>query len=232
MKRKTWKTASSSVGAIVLLLFVGCGSTAGFFNPAFVNTATGGVFPVTPGPGADFILVRALNETGLNAEFIITIEREVFETDENGNVLLDEIGQPIFRAFRETIRLNTRTASPANEIAVLFPCDVSPINLVGLGENLLPDDAAIFLGGTGTGVIIGGGVSVGDLAPLSRLASPPNFVCGDTIIFRAINSTQTIGTVKLQTFLLPGFEQPSVFAGPNTFVNYQNFLESQRFLDE
>jgi hypothetical protein len=26
---------------------------------------------------------------------------------------------------------------------------------------------------------------------------------------------------------LPGYEQPSVFSGPDTFVNYERFLETQ-----
>lgn len=212
---------------------VGCSSTANIFNPTFVNLTSGGVFPLTPGPGANFVLVRVVNETNANAEFIVTIEREVFERDENGSVILDEFGNAVTRPVRETKRLNTLVAAPGNEMGVLFPCDLSPINLIGLGENLLPNDAAVFLGGGGAGFGGGGsGVPVGDFQPLSRLVAPPNFVCGDTVIFRAIISSQSVGTVKLESFLLPGFEQPDQFTGPNTFVNYQRFLEAQLSDDE
>ncbi len=211
---------------------VGCSSTANIFNPTFVNLTSGGVFPLTPGPGADFVLVRVVNETNSNAEFIVTIEREVFQRDEDGNVILDEFGNPLTLSVRETKRLNTLVAAPGNEMGVLFPCSESPINLIGLGENLLPNDAAVFIGGGGAGFGGGSGVSVGDFQPLSRLVYPPNFVCGDTVIFRAILSSRSVGTVKLESFLLPGFEQPDQFAGPNTFVNYQSFLESQLSDDE
>ena len=128
--------------------------------------------------------------------------------------------------------MDTLVAAPGNEMGILFPCSESPINLIGLGENLLPDDPAVFLGGGGAGFAAGSGVAVGDFQALSRLVNPPNFVCGDTVVFRAIVSTSNVGTVKLESFLLPGFEQPDEFAGPDTFVNYQEFLESQLSDDE
>ena len=130
------------------------------------------------------------------------------------------------------MRLNTQPNAPANDLGVLFSCVESPINLIGLGENLLPDDAAVFIGGAGAGLVPGGGIRVGDLAPLSRLTDPSNFVCGDTVIFRAIVNTRATGSVQLESFLLPGYEQPDEFAGPNTFVNYQNFIEAQQREDE
>lgn len=218
--------------AIPAVFGPGCGSTASFFSPAFVNTVSGGVFPLTPGPRADFVMVRVVNETGATAEFIVTIEREEFELDENGNVIVDDQGNSVTRPVRETVRLNTQSNAPANELGVLFACDESPINLIGLGENLLPNDPAVFIGGGGAGDVPGGGIRVGTLAPLSRLTNPSNFVCGDTVIFRAIISATSAGSVKLESFLLPGFEQPDVFVGPSTFVNYQDFLESQQREDE
>jgi hypothetical protein len=73
-------------------------------------------------------------------------------------------------------------------------------------------------------------VPAGDLNPL--LLEVGNFNCGDTIIFRAFVSTGAVGGVALQSFLLPGSEQPSIFRGPNTFVNLEQFLESQVREDE
>lgn len=230
---KTTRFRVFLLAAVVAGLFAaGCSSTAGIFNPTFVNLTSGGVFPLTPGPGADFVFVRVVNETNTNAEFIVTIEREVFQRDDDGNVILDGLGNPLTLAVRETKRLNTLVAAPGNEMGVLFPCAESPVNLIGLGKTLLPNDTAVFLGGRGTGFGAGSGVAVGDFQALSRLVDPPNFVCGDAIIFRAIVSNTNVGLVKLESFLLPGFEQPDQFRGPNTFVNYQNFLESQLSDDE
>ena len=232
MKKTTRFKVFQSTAVVAGFVVLGCGNPVAFFNPSFVNLTSGGVFPLTPGPGADFVLVRVLNETLTNAEFIVTIERDVFQRDDEGNVILDEFGNPLTVAVRETKRLTTLVAAPGNEMGVLFECSTSPINLIGLGENLLPNDAAVFLGGGGAGFAAGSGVAVGDFQALSRLVNPPNFVCGDTVVFRAIVSSSNVGTVKLESFLLPGFEQPDQFVGPNTFVNYQNFLESQLTDDE
>ena len=211
-----------AVAFAAVLLGVGCG---GFFNPAFVNTLSGGQFPLTPGPEAAFVFVRAVNETGENAEFIITIERLTIERDDEGEPLVDDSGNVITRPTRETVNLNTFAQAPSNELGVLFSCQEEPINVVGLGENLLPTDSALFLGGQGTGGIPGFGIPAAGIPPLVRQAG--NFACGDTIIFRAIRSTGVAGGVVVNSFLLPGFEQPSIFTGPNTFVNLERFLESQ-----
>lgn len=199
-------------------------------NPAFTQTFIGGQVPVTPGPGADFILVRGQNDTGDFAEYIVTIEREVFERDDDGNVQLDENGQPITRSERNTISLLTSSDAPANDQGVLFSCAESPINIIGLGENLLADDTQLVSGGAGAGGAGGVGIRDPTLTPLSRAAG--NFACGDTIIFRAIRSTSVAGGIKIDAFRLAGFDQPSLFNGPSTFVNYQDFIESQVREDE
>lgn len=202
----------------------GCGNL-GLLNPAFVNTLTGGIVPVTPGPGAAFVFVRCVNETGQPVEFIVTVEREVLVVDEFGNYELDDDGQFITRPERETVRLTTLAEGNAGELGVLFSCRESPVTLVGLGENLLPTDAAIFVGGGGVIGAEGFGVPAGNLYPLQLAVG--NFNCGDTIIFRAFRMTGMAGGVALQSFLLPGSEQPSIFQGPNTFVNLEQYLESQ-----
>ncbi|MCO6437108.1 MAG: hypothetical protein J5J06_08470 [Phycisphaerae bacterium] len=212
----------ASAAFVTCIVVVGCG---GIFNPAFINTTLGGAFPVTPGPEAAFVFVRCVNETGQNAEFIVTIERAVIERDAEGNPLVDDSGNAITRPVRETKRLNAGANAPGNEIGVLFSCRESPVNVVGLGENLLPTDTAVFVGGgTATGTP-GTGVPAEGVNPLVRTAG--NFGCGDTIIFRIIRRPGVTGNAIIQSFLLPGFEQPSVFTGPNTFVNLQDYLESQ-----
>jgi len=210
----------------VLTLVAACGS-AQLFNPGFVNTLSGGVVPMTPGPGANFVLVRALNSTNQPLEFIVTIQREVPVLDADGNAQRDQDGNVITTTKRENVRLNIAGTGNATELGVLFPCDVSPVTKVGLGENLLPTDAAVFVGGGGAGGAAGFGVPAGDLNPLDLYSPKGNFNCGDTIAFRAFVQTGTAGGIGLQSFLLPGFTQPSIFSGPNTFVNYQQFLQTQ-----
>lgn len=201
----------------------GCG--AGVFNSAFLNTLIGGQTPVTPGPGAAFVFVRCVNDTNEVVRFFLTIQRSVLEVDSNGNFVLDDMGMFVTNPEREQFDLLTRPAGRSREAGMLFPCGESPVTHVGLGENLLKDDIAVEVGGTGTGGTAGSGVPAGNLNPLQLEAG--NFNCGDTIIFRAFRATGIAGGVALQSFLLPGSEQPSNFAGPNTFVNLENFLESQ-----
>lgn len=213
-------------GALGLLTFAAaCGSTATLFNPAFINTLSGGQVPVTPGPGAAFVLVRVVNETAQVVEFVVTIEREVLVVDENGNFQRDEEGNFITRPKRETVNLTTNPTGLATDMGVLFPCGESPVTVVGLGENLLPTDAAVFVGGEGAGGATGFGVPAGNLYPL--LLEVGNFNCGDTIIFQAFVSTGVAGGVSLLSYLLPGSEQPNIFRGPDTFVNLEHFIESQ-----
>ena len=218
-------------GALGLLaLAAACGSTATVFNPAFLNELYGGQVPVTPGPGAAFVLVRALNETDQDVEFIVTIEREVLIEDDDGNFQQDDQGNFITQPKRESLSLLTSAASQAAQAGVLFSCSPSPVTLVGLGEDLQPTDAAVFVGGEGAGGAAGFGVPAGNLNPLSLEVG--NFNCGDTIIFRAFVSTGVVGGVALQVYLLPGSEQPDEFNGPDTFVNLSNYLESQVPVDQ
>lgn len=217
-------------GLLVGLMAIGCGNAAAVLNPAFANTFIGGVVPVTPGPPADFVFVRGLNETGAFAEYIVTIEREVIERDDDGNPIFDDSGEVVTRPVRSTVSILVSPNAPLNDQGILFPCVTSPINVVGLGENLLADDVQLVSGGTGAGGTTGVGVTDPTLNPLTREAG--NFACGDTIIFRAILSTSVAGGIKIDAFLLSGFDQPDEFAGPSTFLNYQNFLESQVREDE
>ncbi len=215
--------AGAAIG--VALICAGCGVSSAVLNPAFVNTVVGGVVPVTPGPGADFILVRGHNDTNQPVEFIVTIEREVLVLDDNGNIQFDDLGNFVTQSVRRTVLLNTFPGGLTNDLGVVFPCKVSPVTLIGLGENLLPTDAAVFVDGGGAGGIEGFGVTAGNLNPLSLAAG--NFNCGDTVIFEAIQSSSVPGGVALLAFLLPGSEQPSEFQGPNTFVNLEQFAQSQ-----
>jgi len=207
----------------------GCGSTAAFFNPAFINSTVGGYVPVTPGPLAAFVLVRCVNDTGQQAEFIVTIQRDVPVLDDQGNYQIDEDGEYITRSVRQTVRLTTAAVGTASELGVLFPCGESPVTHIGLGENLEPTDAAVYVGGEGTGGAAGYGVAAGDLNPLQLETESgiPNFVCGDTVIFQAFLSTGSAGGIALQSFLLPGSEQPDSFRGPSTFANLEQYLESR-----
>lgn len=216
------------VGVCILGLWpwaAGCGGAVSVFNPAFVNQVQGGQFPLTPGPNAAFLFVRVINETNEVAEFSVTIEREVLTFDDAGNAQIDDQGNPITRTERETVRLTTTPDAPANELGVTFSCAESPINLVGLGDNLAPTDSAVFIGGQGAAGAPGVGIPASSVPPLSREAG--HFSCGDTVIFRAAVSPGVPGGVALESRLLPGSEQPSDFTGPNTFVNLEELLQSQ-----
>lgn len=216
--------ATLAAGALVPLS--GCGSV---FNPAFLNSVTGGVVPVTPGPNAAFVMVRGRNDTAQTVEFIVTIEREVLVIDDDGNFQIDDQGDFVTRPQRETVRLQTLPTGLANELGVLFPCGESPVTVVGLGANLLPTDAVVFVGGAGAGGGVGFGITGENLNPLSLNLG--NFNCGDTIIYRAFTNPSVPGGVSLASFLLPGSEQPNSFAGPDTFANLQAFLEAQSVED-
>lgn len=203
----------------------GCGSDVTLFNRAFANTLSGEVFPLTPGPSAAFVLVRVVNETQDIIEFVVTVEKDVVVVDEQGRFVVDDDGEFVTRPEIETVRLTTQPFGLANELGVLFPCRQQRIARVGLGENLLATDAAAFVGGQGTAGTPGFGIPADTLNPLSHAAN--NFDCGDTVIFRAVRSTSVAGGVTLQSLLLPGSEQPATVTGPDTFFNYEQFLETQ-----
>ena len=65
-----------SVGVLgVLLSIEGCGNpNALFFNDSFINYVSGGIVPGTPGPTGAFVLVRAVNSTQQNVQFVVTAE--------------------------------------------------------------------------------------------------------------------------------------------------------------
>lgn len=204
------------------LMLGGCG----LFESSFVNTFSGGVFPRTPGPNAAFVLVLGDNETDQTIEFIITIERNILDLDDDGAAQIDENGFLVTEPFRETVRLCTEPGGGARRLGTLFACGESPVTLVGLGENLLPTDRHVLVGGNCETSAPGSGVTVPTLNPLE--ISVGNFNCGDTVIFQALRNSSVAGGVSVRVLLQPGSEQPSVFSGPNTFANLSAFLEAQR----
>src|SRR3989304_1857925 len=115
----------------LLTLAAACTDSVRLFNPAFINTLSGGELPVAPGPGAAFVLVRVVNETNQVVEFIVTIEREVLVVDEQGDFQQDDQGDFITRPERETVRLTTDATGLATELGGLFPCGESPVAAVG-----------------------------------------------------------------------------------------------------
>lgn len=218
------------VGAFSMaLLAAGCG-TVSLFNQPFLNTIVGGEFPITPGPNAAFVFVRVVNQLDQAADFIVTIERESILLDDDGFAVIDDNGNPQTFTSIETVRLRTFPVDLANEAGTLFQCSTSAVRRVGLGENLLPNDAAIFvltgLQPDSFEIGVGFGVTAEGLNPLEWEAN--NFECGDTIVFRAIPAAGqgTSGNVRIETLLYPGTEEPGIFNGPSTFANYSNFLDT------
>jgi|GEM_PF-973092 len=227
-----------SASIIVLVLgVIGCSSNATIFNPAFTNFLSGGVYPLTPGPEADFVFVRVINETNDVLTFFLTIERTEFVLDDDGYAQVDEQGNYVTQDVLEHVELVTESLGRASEMGTLFPCSTTPVIRVGLGENLLPGDPAVFVTPLAEynpdnplGMQPGFGVTAENLNALSLAAG--NFGCGDTIIYRAFYSSGMPGGVKIESFLLPGTDQPSFFSGRDTFVSFQQFLESQVREDE
>ncbi len=214
-----------------------CGSASGLFNPAFVNTVDGGVFPLTPGPNSSFVLVRGLNETAAVLEFFITIERRKLVLDENGEIIRDGNGNALTEDVLESTKVTTLPGGRSNDVGVLFECRDSAILRVGLGQNLLASDAAVFVSDPATfnfddplGNAGGFGILAQGLTPLQLFDG--DFFCGDTVIFRAFASSGVPGGISLQSFVLGGYLQPTTVSGPNTFANYEAFLESQAREDE
>jgi hypothetical protein len=220
--------------ALLAVPLGGCSDEVRFFNASFLNTLQGGVFPVTPGPGADFVLTRGANFTDQVVSFFVTIERRRVVRDENGLPQVDEEGNPVTEDILETVQLTTVPGGTGSDVGYLWPCapGSGAVIRVGLGENLLPDDPALFVIDPDTydpeaplGAQVGSGLPATGLNPLRLDAG--NFNCGDTIIFRAFVSTGVAGGVAVDALLQPGSEQPEEFSGIDTFANYQRWLESQ-----
>ncbi len=218
-------TYSLVILAMAGMTVSGCGNEVSLFNRAFINTFSGGIVPVTPGPAAAFVFVRCVNETTEPVEFFVRVERRELRRDGDGNVELDALGLPSTDLVPLVIGVQTGASGPVGDVGVLFPCGESPVVRVGLGENYLQTDVAARVGGAVAGGASGFGIRVGNLNPLQLEAG--NFNCGDTVIFRAFAAPNVAGGVSLQTFLLPGSEQPSVFQGPSTFANFEAFLDAQ-----
>jgi hypothetical protein len=195
---------------------LGCGDAGAIFNPSFLNYATGGVIPLTPGPASGFVLVRARNNTADAIEFIVTVEREVEVTPDPG------VDAPITTAIeRETFRLITIPDNLANDVGILFDC---PVTRVGLGENIdrPAEEPGLFIGTEAGGFIQGFGVP-GNVNPLDTRAG--NFACGDTVIFEASTRVGTVGNVSVASFVLPAENQPAAVSGPDTFNNARSLVD-------
>ncbi|MCC7293865.1 MAG: hypothetical protein IT449_17540 [Phycisphaerales bacterium] len=212
------------VGAAgVLLSMAGCGNpNALLFNDSFINYVSGGIVPQTPGPTGAFVLVRAVNSTQQNIQFVVTAEITRAALDDEGNQQFDVNGSLITETVLETVRLNTFPFGNANELGHVFACSTQAIERIGLGDNLLATDQGLFVGFE-VGGNPGFGVSAG-VNPLDRTEG--NFKCGDTVILRAIESTGIPGGVAVDSFVLPWEEQPECCVGPDTFQNLEALLEN------
>lgn len=200
------------------LLVSGCGENARLFSDEFRSYASGDVVPLAPGEPSQLVLVRLVNDTPDRVEFVVTAERQVLITDEQGRGVIE--------TTNETVRLPTSPVETANEVGALFDC---PVTRIGLGEDLNRpySDPGLFLreGGAET---VGGEAGFGVPSSLPPLDSPAgNFGCGDTLVFRVIESRGDVANIKVQAFVLPAASQPTAFLGPHTFNNVRIFLEEQ-----
>jgi hypothetical protein len=200
----------------VSLPLLGCNPTL-YFNPSFLNQATGEVFPLAPGDRSDFIMIRVNNTTTVPIEFLITAERRV-ESD---------AGSDVFPVESESYRLLTQPSQQANDLGILLDC---PVYRIGLGENLDRPftEPGLFVGATAVGA---GGFGIpGNVNPLNSESG--NFDCGDTIVFQASEAVGTAGGVVASTFVLDDEELPDQSIFLDTFVNARSFLEESRVPEE
>jgi len=204
----------------LLLVFCGCGDNASLFSDSFRNVISGNVVPLTPGEPSQFVLVRMVNNTRQAIEFVVTAQKQALTLDDQGN--------PVIESTDETLRMRTFPVETANEVGALFDC---PVTRIGLGEDINRpfSEPGIFLLGEVDdpgNLPIGGGAGVpSNVFPLDSTAG--NFGCGDTLIYRVIESQEGTGSLKVETFVLPWSTQPTEFTGPHTFNNARIFLEEQ-----
>jgi hypothetical protein len=206
-----------SLFLVVLVTVLGCGNNAALFlNPAFVNSIQGGLFPLVPRPETNLILIRANNSTTERLTFLITIERSTaFSTGGPDGTVTNS----------ETIEVFTEPGAQSNEAGVLFECSAdNPITRIGLGRDLNQPqvDAGLFVGGFND-VVPGFGVP-GNINPLSILAG--DYECGDTIIFRALQSINQPGGFRVEPFRLSWRTQAAESAR-NTFGVAGGFLNNR-----
>jgi hypothetical protein len=197
----------------------GCSQEATLFSDTFRNFSEGDVVPLTPGAASELVMVRLINDTDQAIEFVVTAERQVLVVDDEGNAVIESTD--------ETVRLPTLPLESANEVGALFDC---PVTRVGLGEDIdrPTSEPGLFVQPAGQAADISQGFGVpSNMLPLDSRVG--NFGCGDTIVIRAIESQGQVGSLKVQSFVLPWTTQPDTFLGPHTFNNVRIFLEQQVF---
>jgi hypothetical protein len=210
-KRRAWVVLVALAAGVS-----GCINAGALLNPSFLNYATGGVIPLTPGAESGFVLVRARNNTTDAIEFIVTVEREVEVIPDPG------VDAPITTAIeQQTYRIITIPDNLANDVGILFDC---PVTRVGLGEDIdrPAEEPGLFIGTEEGGFIQGFGVP-GNVNPLDSRVG--NFSCGDTVIFEASSSVGTVGNVSVASFVLPAENQPTDVSGPDTFNNARSLVD-------
>ncbi|HUU82966.1 MAG TPA: hypothetical protein VM243_05615, partial [Phycisphaerae bacterium] len=116
-----WATCSVAIW----LMACGCGDNARLFSDEFRSLTSGDVVPLTPGDPSQLVLVRLINDTPDAIEFVVTAERQVLITDQEGRGVIE--------STNETVRLRTVPLETANEVGALFDC---PVTRIGLGEDL------------------------------------------------------------------------------------------------
>jgi len=202
--------------AIASALSLACNPNARLFNDEFRNFTQGDVVPLAPGPDSGLVFVRLVNDTPNAIEFVVTAEKQLLVTDQDGN--------SVVQTSSETVRLLTVPAETANETGALFDC---PVTRIGLGQDIdrPSTDPGLFVLDPGAAQTDQGFGVPSNLAPLDSRAG--NFGCGDTIVIRAIIDQSAVGNIKVQSFLLPWTTQPTEFLGPHTFNNVRIFLEEQ-----
>ena len=168
-----------------------------------------------------------------NRSFINTLTASEFPLaprPENGFVLVRVVNSAQDPIRFLVVELFTQPGANVNEAGVLFECSPEePILRIGLGRNLNKpqSDPALFVGGVAAGTP-GFGVP-SNKNPLS--SEDGLFQCGDTVIFRAIVSTNSVGGFRVESFVIPWESQPED-VGKDTFGSVRRFLNEGRREEE
>lgn len=173
-----------SAGVAALLLCATSTLSVNCINPDLVNTASSGaVIPLAPTAANDFVMVQFVNNSSFFVDVLVTVDVP------DAAALTNDL---------ETLFANVRPNS--GDAAAVLRC---PVDRVGLGD--LDDLTSIGFRVGLTADANKAGVAWGN----TPLVSGFNFVCGDTVLFAAINDASAIGGVRIDAGIISGGAQPA-----------------------
>lgn len=169
--------------AAVLFLCATAALSVNCINPDLLNTATSGAaVPLAPGPANDFVMIQVVNNSSFFLDALVNVDVPDAAALTNN-----------FETLFGNIRPN------GGDAGAILRC---PVDRVGLGDLDDLSSLGFRAGLTPIGKV---GVSWGN----TPLVSGFNYVCGDTILFVAINDASANGGVRIDAGIISGAAQPA-----------------------